>query len=352
MRSAPSSYAMSMDTGASEHGVLRVAPLIGISALLRERGIDVATVLSEFGMEAGTFDDPDNRVHYRTAAAFVQRCADVAACPHLGLLMGQQTTLQSLGTLGRLMQCSPTVEAALRSLVLNMHLQTRGGVPTLRIDGGNASLGYAVYLRDVPAPRQAYDLALAYEFNILRDLCGPNWLPREVSFSYSRPKDDRPYRHFYRAPLRFDAEHAAIVFKKSWLDLALPGHDVALQRTLQRELAAQLMLTLGDCAGHVRRALRTAVPSGRGSEAEVAELLSLSARTMRRRLATQGTTFRQLLEDVRYEVSRQLLAGSQLSVSEIGDIMGYANVTAFTRSFGRWTGSPPAAWRSRFQEAC
>ena len=72
-----------------------------------------------------------------------------------------------------------------------MHLQTRGGVPTLGVEGAHARFGYAVYLRDVPSPRQAYDLALAYEFNILRDLCGPGWSASEVTFSYARPKDTR-----------------------------------------------------------------------------------------------------------------------------------------------------------------
>jgi AraC-like DNA-binding protein len=334
-------------SGVSEHGVVRVASLLGAPALLRERGVDPVAVLADLGMDRGTFDDPDNRIHYRTAAVFVQRCADAAACPHFGLLLGRQTTLLSLGTLGDLMQRSPTVQVALRSLVLHMHLQTRGGVPTLRVEGAGAMLGYAVYLRDVPAPRQAYDLALAYEFKILRDLCGPDWSPDEVSFSYARPKDTRPYQQFYKVPLRFDADNSEIVFKRAWLDRALPGHDVDLHRALQRDHARQLVLAPGDCAEQVRRALRTSVPSGHGSEIETAELLSMAVRTLRRQLAVQGTTFRQLLEDVRYEIARQLLAGSQLSATEIAEVLAYANVSAFTRSFRRWTGSPPAAWRAQ-----
>jgi len=336
-----------LDSDVSEHGIVRVASMLGAPALLRERGVDPARLLGELGMDADTFDDPEHRIHYRSAALFVQRCADAAACPHFGLLLGQQTTLSSLGTLGELMRRSPTVLAALRSLVLHMHLQTRGGVPTLGIEGANASFGYAVYLRDVPAPRQAYDLALAYEYNILRGLCGADWSPGEVCFSYARPRDTRAYQNFYKAPLRFDADNSEIVFRKTWLDRPLPGHDVELHRALQRDHARQLMLTPDDCAEQVRRALRTALPSGRGSEGEIAQLLSVAVRTLRRQLAVQGTTFRQLLEDVRYEIARQLLAGSQLSATEIAEVLAYANVSAFTRSFRRWTGSAPAAWRAQ-----
>lgn len=347
MSSSPTPHDTDSDSAVSEHGVVRVASLLGASALLRERGVDPVAMLADLGMDPGTFDNPDNRIHYRSAAVFVQHCAHATACAHFGLLLGQQTRLLSLGTLGELMQRSPTVQAALRTLVLHMHLQTRGGVPTLRIEGANAMLGYAVYLRDVPAPRQAYDLALAYELNILRDLCGPAWSPSEVSFSYARPQDIRPYRQFYKAPLRFDAKTTEIVFRRTWLERALPGHDVDLHRSLQRDLSRQFVLAPGDCAEQVRRALRTAVPSGRGSETEIAELLSLSVRTLRRQLALQGTTFRRVLEDVRYEIARQLLASSQLSMTEIAEVLAYANLSAFTRSFRRWTGLPPATWRAR-----
>lgn len=343
-QSLPSPYS---DSGLFEHGVVRAAPLLGTSELLRERGLDVAAVLVELGMDVHTFDDPGNRIHYRTGAALVQRCAEMAACPHLGLLLGQQSRLQSLGSLGELMRRSPSLHVALRSLVLHMHLQTRGGIPTLSIKGARAMFGYAVYLRDLPSPQQAYDLALAYEYNILRDLCGPNWSPIEVTFSYARPKNTQPYRQFYKAPLRFDAKATEIVFRKDWLERALPGHDVNLYRALQRDLAKQLMLAPSDCAEQVRRALRTAVPSGHASEREIAQLLSMAVRTLRRRLAEQGTTFRQLLEDVRYEIARQLLTGSHLSVNEIAEVLDYANTSAFTRSYRRWTGSPPTTWRSQ-----
>ena len=83
----------------------------------------------------------------------------------------------------------------------------------------------------------------------------------------------------------------------------------------------------------------------------ISRLLAIPARTLRRHLAVQGTSFRELLEEVRYEIARQLLADTDLSTAEIADALHYADASAFTRAFRRWTNSPPAAWRGEVRSA-
>ena len=106
--------------------------------------------------------------------------------------------------------------------------------------------------------------------------------------------------------------------------------------------------------GHLfdrRRTLRTTIPTGRGSETVIAELLSLPVRTLRWHLATQGTNFRKLMDEVRYEIARQLLSDTDMRTSEIAESLHYADATAFTRAFRRWTDEPPATWRAKFRSA-
>jgi AraC-like DNA-binding protein len=234
---------------------------------------------------------------------------------------------------------------------LNMHLQTRGGVPTHRIEGDSAILGYAIYQRGMVGTAQVNDLVMAYEFNILRTLCGKRWFPREVAFSHAKPADIRPYHRFFHAPLRFDADHSEIRFDKGWLDNPLPGHDADFHSHLKRALATQLMLEPDDYAEQVQRALRVAIPSGGGSEPAIAELMSLPVRTLRWRLARQGTSFKKLMEQVRYEIARQLLSDTQMNTAEIAEALCYADASSFTRAFRRWTDTPPATWRANSRSA-
>ena len=336
---------------AAANGIVRVAALLGISSLLRKRGIDPAEVLTSVGLDPGTLDDANNTIAYRTAGQLLQRCCEVTGCVHFGLLVGQLANISALGMLGELMRQSPNVRVALRSQILHMHLQTRGGIPTLTVEGGNASYGYAIYQRDMPGAAQVYDLVAALGFNILQSLCGPRWRPLEVSFFHASPKDVRPYRQFFRAPLRFDASPHAIVFSKTWLDHALPESDVKLHRQIERKITSLEKLAPEDRAERVRRALRTMIMSGQASEILISNLLSVSTRTLHRLLAAQGTTFRELLEEVRGEIARQLLVDSEMNVGEIADLLDYADASAFTRAFRRWTDSPPAAWRAKMRSA-
>ena len=332
-------------------GIVRVAALLGVSPLLRERGVEPADVLVSVGLDPGTLDEGNNCIPYTKAGELLQRCVEITGCMHFGLLVGQLANVSSLGVLGELMWRSPSVEAALHSLILHMHLQTRGGMPTHSLEGGNATLGYAIYQRDMPGAAQVYDLVMAYGFNVMQGLCGPRWLPGEVWFSHASPKDVRPYRQFFRSALRFDADRTAIVFSKAWLDRAPPGSDAEQHRVLQRAIAAQERLSPDDNAERIRRALRTMALSGRASETLIAKLLATPTRTLRRLLAAQGTNFRELLEEVRYEISRQLLADTDMTTAEIAEALDYADASAFTRAFRRWTDSPPAAWRAKARSA-
>ena len=151
--------------------------------------------------------------------------------------MGQRAGISSLGLVGALMQNSPTVDAALRSLTVHLHLQSRGGVPTRTVEGERAALGYAIYQRGMPGSAQVHDATMAIAFNIMRTLCGPTWRPTEVRFAHRKPPDVQAYRRFFCAPLRFDTDRTEVEFPRRWLDRPLPGSDAELHRFLQGQVA-------------------------------------------------------------------------------------------------------------------
>lgn len=327
-------------------GAVRVASIASVPALLRDMGVDPIGVLNSVGLDPRVFQDPENQIALVAAGRLMEACARSTGCPHFGLLVGQRGGVASLGPLGTLMQHSPTVGAALRNLTVYMHLRTRGGCPTHTVEGKWATLGYALYQRGMPGSAHAHDLAIAIAFNIMRTLCGPDWLPSEVQFSHAEPRDAASYRQFFRSPLRFDADRTAIVFAQQWLSRPPPGSDADLYRLLQKQIAERAPLDAEGLAASVRRALRTLLMTGRGTEQHVAELFSLHPRTLHRRLRAEGTTLRGLVTEGRCEIACQLLRDTHMNVSEIADILGYADATAFTRAFKRWSGTTPAAWRA------
>jgi AraC-like DNA-binding protein len=181
----------------------------------------------------------------------------------------------------------------------------------------------------------------------MRGLCGPGWRPIEARFDHRRPDDVRPFRRFFAAPLQFDAEQSALVFSSDWLRFRLPDTDAELVRLLRRQLDALQSEHADDFPEQVRRVLATALLTGHAGADQVAALFAMHSRTMNRRLQAFGVSFQGLVDEGRYAIARRMLEHSSLEVSEIAAALDYADASAFTRAFRRWSGTTPAAWRAR-----
>jgi len=329
---------------------LRVGPLIEVPQLLRERGVDPVEMISSAGLDITLLNDPENMIAFAAMGRLLKLCAARTQCPHFGLLVGQRSGPDCLGIIGLLAQKMPNVGSALRSLILHLHLHDRGAVPVLSVEQGVVVLSYLIYQQGVEGSNQIYDGAIAIIFNIMRALCGPAWLPTEVLFSHHPPGDIQPYHHFFQAPLRFDREQTALVFPAKWLNHTVMGADPLIRQQFEQRIAVLENLDHRDLVGQLRSVLRTLLITRRSSLEQVAQIFSMHRRTLNRRLEEQGCTFQGLVDEVRYEIVRQLLENTRLSMCQIAATLDYADASAFTRAFRRWSGTTPTAWRSRSGE--
>ena len=326
--------------------MVRMGATAALPAVLRNLGADPAELFGEAGFDPRLFDDPDARVSFAARSRMLAHCVARTGCRHLGLLVGEQGGLHSLGLVGLLVKYSPDVGTALRSLVRYLHLHVRGAVTTLTVDGDLALLRYDIYQPRVEATDQVGDGAVAVMFNIMRALCGPRWKPVEVRFAHRRPEDVRPFRHFFRAPLGFDADHNAVTFSADWLNRPLPGAEPEVRRLLQQQIELLDVRYGNDFPEQVKSVLRTALVTGDASADRVGALFSMHSRTLNRRLNAFGTGFRELVDEGRFAIARQMLEDSAMEVSQIAALLDYADASAFARAFRRWSGTTPTRWRA------
>lgn len=328
---------------------VRVAPIMALPSVLAEFGVDATRLLREFKLGPSAFDDPENRVAYSTVGRIFGRCVEGTSCEHFGLLVGERAGISSLGAVGYLAQSAPDVRTALHTLQRLYHIADGGGMITLEHHGGSVSFGYAIVEPGVQSADQLIAAAVAIGFNILRALCGPQWQPTDVYFSLAAPPPTARIRTAFQVAPRFDQEYSGITFPARWLARPPPGADPILNR-MMRERVAELVAGADDeddIVGRVRRQLRTMVTARPCSVEAASEHLGLNVRTLKRRLAAAGTTFRQLREEARYDTACHLLQRTRMPVGEVASTLGYAECSSFTRAFGRWAGMGPAAWRSR-----
>jgi AraC-like DNA-binding protein len=328
-------------------GTVRIAPVASIPRVLEELGFDAAAVLADCDFDIRLFDDPDTVIPYSVRTRLLQQCAEKTGCRHFGHLTARHTGPSAYGIAGFLMQQSPDVATALRSFVRYSHLHVSGAVVYLDEGPETSFLGYSILGSTYQESEQLADGAITAAFNIMRGLCGANWQPTQVCFAHRKPSNLRPFKQYFNAPLVHNAERNGLEFASSWLPIALKSADPDLRLLLQRQIDQLENRYSDNFAEQVRRVLRSAVLMHQATAAHVADLFSIHERTLNRRLREYGTCFRELLNETRFDLARQLLAESSMSLTDIAAVLEYSDVSAFARAFRRQSGTAPSAWREK-----
>ena len=239
--------------GAGEQPTRMVGALTAVPGLIRQLGADPEPIIAGAGLAPGALDDPANRIPYEGFARLLRDAAARTGCPHFGLLAGGAWHLPDLGETGELMRHAPTVGQGLEEFIVHHHLNSGGGVAFLVRREGFVDFGYAIHIPVAGSTAAIYDGVMAAAVNFLRELLGSEWSPSEVLLPRSAPADPAPYRRFFRAPVRFNAEFAALRFPEDWLARPVEGADPARLRLARARVGAAGRATIvhwlpGRCA--------------------------------------------------------------------------------------------------------
>ena len=329
----------------SRPATLRAGGVTEIAAVLEEFGVDAVEVFTDAGIDPELIGDPDNLISYSARDRLFKESVSRTGCQHFGLLVGQRMNLKALGLVGLLMKTSRDAGAALNSLVKFLHLHSQGAVMELSVDDKLAMLTYDAFEPGLEATEQTGYGAVAMMLNAMRTLCGRDFKPIEASFAHRRPADIEPFRKFFKVPLYFDTEHYGLVFSRDWLDVRPATADDELRQLLQKQVDALRVKHGLSFPLQVRSVLHSALLAGNCSEKKIATLFSIRSHTLRRRLESFGTSFHELVDECRFEIAREMLRNTSLSVGQISSSLGYSRASSFIRAFRRWADTTPSQWR-------
>lgn len=322
-------------------------------------GVKPEALLDGTGVTLDALKDPATRLPIVACAALVERAHRLTGEPALAFSMGMHMRLSWHGFLGFAAMAAATVREALQIAEQFSLTRTAAFALSSHVEGSVASL---VLEERMPAGASA---ALR-EFAVIALLVGVGRIAndatgKEITGVAECAFPEPPYAAALLAragsarhgTMRFGQPSHRLVFDASVLDLPLVNADPAAMQLARaqcdRELAA-LAETAG-VVGRVRTALGRRSDGGNGNAfatlEAVARRLGASTRTLKRRLAEQGTSFTQVLDEVRQQRALLLLDDRRLSIADVADRLGYSDVANFTRAFRRWTGTTPAAFRAR-----
>lgn len=278
--------------------------------------------------------------------ALLERAAQQLGDPQLGLKLGQTVTARHMGIVGYLMMASATLGEAMLRLEHYQRLVYDVSVMAVRPRGGETDYVW------IPEPQEhrgplVSETSLTALAQFCRYIAGRGVRPSRVRFADPAPRDLQPYLDYFGCPVLFGQSEAGLSFDAATLALPVRTADAAILRLMQQQ-ADSLLANLSErrpLVEEVRRGIGRMLSDGAPSIEQVARQIGYSARTLQRQLRGCGSSFRDETAAVRCRMAQSLLRDPGLGLAEIALMLGYTEHSAFTRSFQRWTGMTPQAYR-------
>lgn len=265
--------------------------------------------------------------------------------PDCGLRMGARASPATFSVLGYLAMSSRTLGEAMALMPRYDSLVLSVGMTTLRRVDDQVHLSWA--LRGQSAHPVLEDFILAAWLKLGRWLVGHELVARAVCLTRPAPALVGPYQQYFGCPVQFGCPQASVRFPASWLALPVLHADPDLHALmLERARAIQSHPAAGGpWRQQVLALLPDLLPSQCATMVAVAARLGLAERSLRRRLAQEGTSFQSLLQAQRQDLARHYLQDQRLGLIDIALLLGYSEHSAFSSAFRQWFGVTPQQYR-------
>ena len=191
------------------------------------------------------------------------------------------------------------------------------------------------------------EFALAAHLALCRDLYGEAFNFSMVRLAYPAPGHAQAYQQLFQCPVYFGQPVNEVQIGGVWSHRS-PRMPDPVTHALARDICQQFLADLpssGGVAATIRRVLVTQLPWRFPRIELMADELAMHSRTLRRRLEAQGTSYRQILTDVRRMLAIDYLRKTRMTTEEIASRLGYSDASNFRHAFGRWTGKTPNEYR-------
>lgn len=319
--------------------------LVGLR-LIERHGIDPAHFARGLGIPSTAFPDARTRLPSALLDSAFEEAARCIPDPAFALGAAECWHPSHLGTLGYAWLSSGSLRTALKRMArytktlgqrMASHcVETPEGLLFIYDHGrGNTPTGWVMA-----------DFGLSLIVSLCRTNDGADLTPALVTLRRPTPAAVRPYADFFGCPVRFGEAQDSFLLSWPVADRPLPTSNRELATTCDDILASELAtLQNDDLESRCRAHLLHELTSGEPSDTRLAESLGLSTRTLQRKLATLGLSYRGLLEKTRYELALRYLDDPRKSVTEITFLLGFSEQSAFTRAFKRWSGQAPSQYR-------
>ena len=323
--------------------------LLGCAEAADELGIDLLPLLRQHRIDARVLQSPEGFLSHHQVINFLAAVAEGFDCEHFGFLVGKHQPALRVGLVTQILKLSPNLQMALENAIRYQQLYSEMPRHELEIEGG-----YARFIRwdRIPFPGdlvQLHTLGIVQAFKLLRALVGGYLQPASVCFTHTAPREYKQYARFFGCPVLFESAFDAIVFPESQLYKPIATADAYLLAIvmdhLEHILADRLDSQKTGVDSMVKNYIQRKIGSNMCDLDSCAEFMGLHPRALQRALAKNNSGFQQLLLETRMELAERYLRDSNIPLSDLCELLGYRNLSAFSRAFNDTHGMSPTKWK-------
>lgn len=334
--------------------MVRASGIRGYASVMRDLGADPAALLRRYRIAAASLDRDDALISVRAVTQLLEASSKETRCGDLGLRIAQNQDISVLGPLGIVVRNATTPMDAFHYASRYMFIHSPGLdlllTPSTLIEGA-IELTLKIKLPGNQAQRQNIDLCLGTAHRISKMLLGEHHSLKAVTLPHAPIAPLSIYRRFFGTSVIANQECAALHLDSSGWRIPLRGGNPALREITEDFLDRHFRAPGSSVSTRVQMALRRMLGTPQANKTDVAAMLALHPRTLHRRLEMEGTSFEVIREELRKDIAMQYLRETEVPLSQLSAILGFPEQSAFTRSFRRWLGTTPSAFRASKKRA-
>jgi len=317
---------------------------------LEARGIDADEVFRAAGIQPGDYDNTDKRVPFEAMDHLFRLTVERTGDPSIGVDIVNNMNPLVYEALGIALFCSSTLRNFFRRFerFFDIVSTLEHGVFCETDYGGYFAEKPFVEYSDVTLGVHA-DAFVGTVIKFMRLVYQPDYKPRRVDLSWTPPaKYHDKYRQHFGPNVEFSAPITAIHVDRKDLDAPLAGSSATLAfHNDQLATATLVELKKEDLRTKVYARLIEYLPAGDCSREKVAYSLNMSKSAFQKRLKAEGTTYQDVLDNTRSELARHYIGTSGMSLSEVTFLLGFTDISNFSRAFTQWVGVSPSKFREQ-----
>lgn len=324
---------------------VRATKLGGLAEIAAERRVRLADQMRASGLDPAVLRHPEMTLDYRGFVDLLRRCAIDWDVPDIGIRMAGYQALDFLGPVALVTRMERTVRDALHAIIANLPIYSNATSLALEETDGTATMILNRHA-DAPDGRENAELIMAQGKLMLDTVAGAPVPLIEASFIHDKGGSARAIDMFFACPIRYDATRYAVSFDAELLGRPIQKSDLAYHALIRRYLAEAHSEVANGTVDIARAEIARRMEFGTCTLENVAHAMRMAPRSLQRQLRKEGTSFRDLVDGWRRERALAMVSNTRLPLSEISDVLGYAEQSVFTQAFRRWYGESPQKFRA------